>query len=709
MSNLLTENQQIASQLINVPMAVRASAGSGKTSTLVARYIHLLRQGYLPRNILCVTFTNEAADQLRSRILDRVLELGLDSSLYEEVEGTRNIGTLHGLCYSILNQYGDELGLPPVSEVVDAFMFSDSFHRFYREWLEKLPEQSLASLLEYFNHKELKEVALEIYRNHTLFFESIALAQDARATDQGAAVLLLLGDLVRPLVDSLNQHFHRRGAYSFDDLENLALKILRSSTVARTRLSSEFKQILLDEFQDTSTTQWQIVRLLLGDNFNKLFFVGDPKQSIYGFRGAEPSLFEEVTQLVIARNGTQVDLSFNFRTQGLLLKYLNQLGSHLFHNNRFSWVDMIPINSSNTDTKGPSFKLIYFGTGEKTTRKELQEQEPQIVFPHIREIINAGANPSTIAILFRNADRIDPYSRFFQEQGIATHCKSTDSLSKQLEANEIISFLRFLTEPTHDAPLVAFLRSQYIGWSYQQILSLAQKRHQSEGKFEPLYFTLQRESASELGWVFDLLDSGSTAISFCLEQLFFHTRRFPNDKGLLDALLKPLSRPGLSLFDSDSFLSSFSEGDFLFQKESTPDNQQNAIQLMTVHASKGLEFDHVFLVDTVRQVPSDSPALLLKPGLPPGIRFWDKNKKVTSSSYQGILEERKLRDSEEARRILYVAITRARTSLTCFVPTPDSIAYPKNSWADLLTQDWDGRDSEEVASSLPTPFEVSTT
>jgi ATP-dependent exoDNAse (exonuclease V) beta subunit len=705
----LTENQRLAIQLLNVPLAVKASAGSGKTSTLVERYIHLLKEGFKPRNILCVTFTNEAADQLITRILERVITLQLDESLLKEVENTRNIGTLHSLCYTIVNQYGDELGLPPVTEIVDEFMFFDSFNRYYREWLEQLSSEAIGELLEYFNHRELKEIVLEIYRQHYLFYDSLNLSTEARARDSGANVIALLGNLVKPLMSNLKAHFHQKGAYSFNDLEQLTLDIVKNSTLARTRLSGDFRQILLDEFQDTSAIQWQIIRLLLGDNFTKLFFVGDPKQSIYGFRGADPSLFEEVSQVVNARTGKTLELSYNFRTDASLLSSLNQLGSKLFQDHIFSWSDMLPGKSSLDKSGATPFRLCFFGAGEKPSRKQLQEQEPASVCPAIQKLISEGISPSSIALLFRNSDRIKSFSQYFSSHGLPTQCKSSLSLSKQLEAVEIISFLRFVAQPTNDGALVSFLRSQYSGWSYHQVLELTKKRLKTGERFEALVFCLQRENHKEFPWLFKLLETGETSVASCLERLFLETSRFPNHKNVIDALLQPLSRPGLSVFDAESFLSSFFEGDFLIQEEHNSEPNRQAIHLMTVHASKGLEFEHVFLVDTARQLPSDSPLLLLKPGLPPGIRFLQKNKKVTSSSYQALLEERRMRDAEEARRILYVAMTRAKKTLTCFIPDPDLIAYPKNSWADLLVSELKGRELERLQTSPPASFEVGTT
>jgi ATP-dependent exoDNAse (exonuclease V) beta subunit len=192
--------------------------------------------------------------------------------------------------------------------------------------------------------------------------------------------------------------------------------------------------------------------------------------------------------------------------------------------------------------------------------------------------------------------------------------------------------------------------------------------------------------------------------------LFFETKTFPKNLDAFDALLMPLSQPGLHLFDIQLLLESFQDSDFLFQETNSLSDHDGGIQLMTVHASKGLEFDHVFLVDTVRQLPQDSPGLLLKAGLPPGIRYWEHDKKVFSSSYQSLLDERRLKDAEESKRILYVALTRAKKSLTVFMPQESALSYPKSSWAVLLTEAGVGERAREGTSHLaPSPLQIDLT
>ncbi|NBX76294.1 MAG: hypothetical protein EBQ92_07050 [Proteobacteria bacterium] len=713
MPNSMTSDQKLAATLLHQPLSVMASAGSGKTTTMVERYLTLLKAGFSPRNILTVTFTKEAAEQLRERIIERLLEERLDSKWQDEVENSRTIGTLHSLCYSILNQYGSELGLSPVTQIVDSFAFSTAFLKHYNDWLARISPESLNRLLDHFNHRELKEMTEAVYRHRYLFFECIQLAQDAGAKDIGAKVILLLGSELNIFCEALSSHFHKQGHYSFDDLEHLALRILKESMIARTRLSEDFQQILVDEFQDTSPLQWQILTLLLGDNLNKLFIVGDPKQSIYGFRQAEPALFDEVTQLMNCRGGQKIELSHNFRSDHSLLKEFNSISSSLFSHQSFSWSPMIPgLRPSQETHSAPNpFSVRFFGPKEKTQRQDIYNEEAETVCIHIEQALSSGIPPGMITLLFRNSDRITDFSEKFSKRGWAHQCQKTDNLSKQISALEIVSFLKFLSDPTQDGHFVTLLRSVYLNWSYDQVLSLTQRRLKDvSGKSEPLIHLIRRSPPPDLLWLIKLIDSGQTEVTQCLEALFFETKAFPKNPQAFEALLTPLAKPGLHLFDIQALLDSFQDSDFLFQEKNSLSDKDGGIQLMTVHASKGLEFDHVFLVDTVRQLPQDSPGLLLKAGLPPGIRYWDQDKKVYSSSYQSLLDERRLKDEEESKRVLYVALTRARKSLTVFLPYETALSYPRNSWATLLTEAGVGeRTREGTSHRAPSPSQIDLT
>ncbi len=484
----------------------------------------------------------------------------------------------------------------------------------------------------------------------------------------------LLAQALEPLLTQASEFFHSQGAYSFDDLETFALQVLRTSPIARDRVRNEIKHILVDEFQDTSAIQWQIINTLLGDQYDKLFIVGDPKQSIYGFRQAEPRLFQEISSLMNFHGGETIELLRNYRTEASLLSHLNEMSEKLFEDQPFGWTPML-LGKTDSNPSPSGFNIVQFGTNEKTSKQALQSLELQQVVLQVEHLISQSVNPDSIALLFRNSDRIVEFSDALRSHNVSTDCKRTLSLSRQLDALDLISFLQFLSDPLNDSALVFFLRSPYMGLSYEQILSLNLQRQKQDQKLEPLFYALARSPSAKLQWLVDLVRSGETRVGSCLEHLFLNCHFFASRADALDVLLKTLCQDTPDLVEIQNFLEAFSSTDFLFQEESSSATSEG-VKLMTVHASKGLEFDHVFLVDCLRQIPQDQPPLLLKAGLPPGIKIWEKDKRVFSGSYENLLEERRQKEAEEARRILYVALTRAKHSLTILFPRKNQLSIP---------------------------------
>jgi len=712
LNNLFTPEQLLATELLDRSCSVLASAGSGKTKTLVGRYIALLKKGVLPRSILTVTFTTEAAGQLRERILEEASLSSLSSSLQEEVRSTSKIGTLHSFCYKFIQQYGSESGLSSIEGIVSEFDLKSTFQWFYRDFLGEISPDALKDLLAHFSHRELEEIALAIFRQRHLFFSCLDLAQEAQAPDLGAKVISLLAKNLKPLFYKTSDFFERQGKFTFDDLEYWTSKILSESALIRTRLRSEIQHILVDEFQDTSPMQWQILRLLWGEKPNGLFIVGDPKQSIYRFRSAEPLLFEQASQLIQSREGTEILLNKNFRTHPTLIDFFNQVGAFLFRDSPFSWSEMNPgVEQSclEEEVLPNGFFKMFFGEKEKTPRPELNNLEIKKVIEELKIILSTASSLPSIGILFRNSDRIREFSEALTFAQLPHACQKSLNLSKKVEALEIIAFLKSVLDPLDEVSLVGLLRSVYFGFSFESILEFSKKRKTTEeGKLEPLILALRREAPEKLTWFFSLLDLEIKSIHHCLQQLFFQTQTFPKNSEVLLSLLEvlgPLSQtvleiqPKLDSFFSTEVFSSVASDELSHQAWG-----KKPIQLMTVHASKGLEFDHVFLVDTARPLPADSPPLLLQSGLPPGIRFWESDQKVHSGSFISLLEDKKRKEMEEARRVFYVAMTRARFSVTAFMPNEEALSYPDSSWAFFIKEG-----ERELKNPLRRPLQSSTT
>ncbi|NBY19507.1 hypothetical protein EBQ74_04530, partial [bacterium] len=329
----MTDEQKLAALTLDRPIVVTAAAGSGKTTVLVARYIELLKRGLNPHEILTVTFTNDAAQQLKTRIQKTLGTIESLSPLVSEVERTRFIGTIHSFCYFLISEYGTLLGYPPIESILSDYQFQVALENSYRKWLYSLSRQSLAHLLSFVSRNQLKEVYTTLYNSrHTLSSFSKEISQEFP--------LQIFYESALPSIIQLEQSFLSEGFYRFDDLEFLSAQLLKQQSPLRSRLQIQFKAVLIDEFQDTSQSQWDIFQLLLGSDYNKLFVVGDPKQSIYSFRHADVSLFFKVSQLVEQWDGLVAELNTNFRTQSTLIGDINRYSQTFFEKSPISFSAM---------------------------------------------------------------------------------------------------------------------------------------------------------------------------------------------------------------------------------------------------------------------------------------------------------------------------------------------------------------------------------
>lgn len=666
----LTDEQKIAVDVLDRAMILSAGAGSGKTTVLVERYTALIKSGIDPKAILCVTFTSEAAGELRERIVRRLTQLEFSEELIESVENTPWIGTIHSFCYTLLEMYGSLIGLSSIEEISGYFDLSHLFQVSYQTWFESLEDSTLSGLLQFFSARELKEMAERLFFDHFQFARAVGRIEKSEELEH--RIVKRLYSLLSPLFKKIEASIHDRGSYTFNDLETLTLKLLEKSELARTKVKDQFQSMLIDEFQDTSRLQWTILSYILDDSWKKLFVVGDPKQSIYGFRYADVSLFKEVSRKIEELGGVTQELTLNFRTQGTLLDGINRLSRSLFDGTTVPFSSM---KEGRIDT-GPDVEVIEYTLEEDADRKDAQEVELKTVVGLVQKYLQAGTAPGEIAMLFRNGDRLKEYQEVLRQLNIHSVAKASYSLFESDEMIDIANYLRAVEDPLNDFYLGAFLRSSFVK---MDLLTLSKYRAKRD---IPLLTQIIEEPPANLKWFLGLLESGETRVSAVLETLFKETKSFPEfHEGVL-ALLAPLTKID-SLPEAVARLKSWeSKG---ISVEVGGEDTTDAVRLMTVHSAKGLEFNHVILADALRQMPYGVPTLLLHPDLPPGLRYKKEGEAVQTKDYQTILEKQRRGDVEEANRIMYVALTRARETLTLVLPK-NLKTLPKGSWALILRE-----------------------
>lgn len=649
----LTSQQQQAITSIDRPVALLAAAGSGKTTVLVERYLELLKKTADASSILTVTFTVEAAEQMRQRILKALDGRSwATTKLIEQVTTSSRISTLHGLCYWVVNTYGSYLDLPSVQRILDPLDFTARFDFHFKKWIRKLDNETIEYWIGYYSQHELKRLARQLFESRHQLISSEK--ESGPSVDQ-------LRQLFKPLFIFLGKELRAEGLYRFDDLEHYCLRILNECDAVRSRLQEQFRYLLVDEFQDTSLIQWNILSRIFGDNWNKLFVVGDPKQSIYRFRNADASIFETVAADVLNHNGETQHLDTNFRSGSGLIDSVNEIGMELFDKPQ----PMVAARESNT-----KLQLVHYGPA--ANRQELSQLEMEMALEMVKDLIASGHSPDSITLLFRMADRIPAYYDLFDQNGIAVACKRTVSLFESWDVVDLIAYLKFINNPLDDLALASFLRSSFVGWTHAQL-----QRYHSKPMLNELI-----ESKS-ITWLTDLVQSGTTDPSQVLQVLFRNSKHWPNRGELYRHLFESIGVEHTHLSEFVERLQVWQQGGVPMAHHSR--NQPGpCVRLMTVHASKGLEFDHVLLVDNVRQLPTQYPMVLTDMRTTTGaVKFRVNGEFYTPESYEKLVEFEKEQSIEESKRILYVALTRARDSLYCFVPREQK-GLPKQSWATWL-------------------------
>ncbi|MBL7662165.1 UvrD-helicase domain-containing protein [bacterium] len=475
----------------------------------------------------------------------------------------------------------------------------------------------------------------------------------------------------------------QRGAVDFFDLLLGAEEILSNyrggggnqSSHAGFKYLDQIRHLMLDEFQDTDARQWQIVKHLLTDEGRTLFVVGDEKQSIYRFRGAEVNLFREAVQAVEARNGRVISLTENYRSEPQILDFVN----HVFA------TEMADLNfeplTAKLPSSGNSSVEVFFVSGKADSDKDAAEA--QLIAREIksREIQNGGtknwiAPQQEIAILARTRLQLEKLALALGAAGIPYTVKNNQAFFELQEVNEVELFLKFIAariDGKLDAiSLVGLLRSSLLGYSDQQIYKLS-LQHDS---WEKCALSLPQIATwcqlAQIIPAIDLLESiflsphfggGLQALGYAERianvQLLIATMRE------LDPLLQSYEKLARWIAYERSSGGHALANDSLAKNKSVENRDRNQaplpVVLSTIHAAKGLEFDTVILPFLSSKLRERSDAILGNLGsneilcLPPR-----KNQSVV---YQTLKKSEKISDHQEELRIYYVACTRAKKRL----------------------------------------------
>lgn len=612
--NDLNEAQRAAVEYIDGPSLVIAGAGSGKTRVLTYKIAYLLSQGMKPWSIMALTFTNKAAREMKERI-GKLVGNDLAQHLY--------MGTFHSIFSRILRAEAEHIGFNNNFTIYDE---SDS-----RSLIKAIVKEMGL------DDKKYKPAAVhaKISMAKNNLMSAAAYESDAAIFEQNKrAQMPEVGKIFVAYVQRCKQ----ANAMDFDDLLTLTYQLFREHEDIRHKYAARFDYVLVDEYQDTNHVQMSIVMQLCQEK-QRVCAVGDDSQSIYSFRGAN---IDNILNYQRQFQGTHLfKLEQNYRSTQTIVEAANSLIKH----NR----NQIPKDVFSENAKGEKiqYKPAYS-----------DKEEAAIVAKDVKRIRREdGCQYSDFAILYRTNAQSRSFEEEFRKQGIPYRIYGGLSFYQRKEIKDIIAYFRLVANPDDEEAIKRIINYPARGIGATTVLKIADCAHQNQVSFWEVIGAPERYGLAVTKGTMNKLETFRLLISSFIERA-----QTTDVYELGDAIIKEsgISQDIMSGKDADDlarqenleeFLSGMSafvgerreEGRFdelflqdylqdvalLTDADSDGDKDEPRVSLMTVHAAKGLEFPTVFVV-----------------GLEENI-------------FPSPLSAASLRELEEERRLLYVAITRA--------------------------------------------------
>jgi ATP-dependent helicase/nuclease subunit A len=435
--------------------------------------------------------------------------------------------------------------------------------------------------------------------------------------------------LLREAITRLDRTYRKKkraqSALDFADLEEESIRLLESNYFIREATRNRFDQILMDELQDTNRLQWRLLNLIRTPD--AFFAVGDINQSIYGFRHADPAVFEEYRQGLEASGATIDDLRENHRSRQTILDAVG----HVLDGQ--PGIEPRPLIAAKT------FPLVSGPTVERLVA-EGEDVEASMVAERIREL---GVEYKDVAILVRSLNALEPFTRALDRFNIPFVTIGGRTFLEAREIRDLLAFLAALVNPLDEIALVGVLRGPLVGLSDEEIFRIGKTGWQEifQNRFGHLRKLAGFISTDCLLPIQpDLSPRGRANV----DKLFSWLRREHRNR----------PRPLAEMLDDLEYLS---------ESEASPPEAGNVVQLMSIHSAKGLEFKVVFVSALHRGADNTSPVVVFSNGIGAKWRNPATGKSLPDTAYAAAKQERKIREEAETNRLLYVAMTRAEERL----------------------------------------------
>ncbi len=599
----LNEMQQLAVDTTEGPLLILAGAGSGKTTVLVNRVEHIISSRLAtPWQVLAITFTNKAAGELRERLVSAIGDEANDIWAY----------TFHSCCSRILRRFGERIGYTNHFTIYD----TDDSRRVMKQCQKQLGIED-----KLINHKS---ILAEISRAK----DSLISPDEYKQTSQND----FRKSKIAECYEMYQKELKKSDAMDFDDIIFNTVKLLEENEDVRDLYQTQFKYVMVDEYQDTNHAQY-VLTSLLADKYKNICVVGDDDQSIYRFRGAT---IENILSFENHYKGAKViRLEENYRSTQNILDGANAVISH------------------NKNRKGKTL-FTRSGSGDKIVYKTVmsESEESQYIIDEIIKNVDNGMKYSDHAILYRMNAQSRNLEVMLTKSGISHRIIGGHRFFDRKEIKDIVSYLAVINNPSDNVRLQRIINvpKRAIGDTmFANVLEIAaglgmsafevceradefQKTSRSASKlmgFTKMIRDFQECIEDGMG-LNDLLQEvleKTKYLDFLHEDIETYDDRVNNIKELSSMFIKYEEE------SEDANLSEFLEDVALISDIDSYNEDEDAVVLMTLHSAKGLEFPVVFI-----------------PGMEEGI--FPGNQSMFSEE-----------DLEEERRLAYVGITRAKKKL----------------------------------------------
>ena len=587
----LNERQKEAVITTEGPVLVIAGAGSGKTKVLTTRIAYLIENKKVnSENILAITFTNKAAKEMKDRV----------SNILKRDIRRMHISTFHSFGVEILREYGYLVNIDKNFTILD----SDDSLKVIKIIIDDM------NLNKTLSPKHVKEV-ISSYKN------KLVLPEEA-----GKNTYTFEEKKIVDIYEKYNKKLYNSNSVDFDDLLLIPYLILDKYNAVLEEFQEKYKYILIDEYQDTNDAQYFLVKML-SVKYKNLFVVGDSDQSIYSFRGANYKNILNFTKDF--PNAKVIKLEQNYRSTNNILSIANNvIKNNIERSHKDLWSSL--------------------GDGEKVKFNQLNTEENEVnyVISEIKKISNQY-DYDDIAIIYRTNAQSRLFEQLFINNVIPFKLVGSFGFFNKKEIKDLIAYLKLIDNPKDDISFLRIVNYPTRGIGNKTIENLQRKANLSNLS---LYESIEEDDKKlilfknlieEIKDNYENISLKSLVERICQKTNLLETIKKDND--LESSIREENIKEFITYVDNyekenNSSLREFLENLILFSdRENNNENEEKKVNLMTVHAVKGLEFKVVFVVG-------------LEESLFP---------------YQFSLEN--VQDIEEERRLYYVAVTRAKEKL----------------------------------------------